>query len=204
MKKVLLILLLIVSTFGLTGCVSSDVYSEEKHMERIAKRVEKYFIIDDYEYTSFEMYKLYDENDEFKYILVEFEPYGFLFVQIREKSMPIIGSHMYSVYLDKSWCRYYYEGIDEETELPIIVYEKDENGEIIRYNCSPFKEANVLNEKKYALRVKVDGASSYILAVKRGDKYLNLVSMQLFEYKSSYIDEKPATYYFFFVPTIGF
>lgn len=57
-------------------------------------------------------------------------------------------------------------------------YETDENGEYIYYTDSHFKVANMENEKKYLLRDKV----AYIAAVKRGDKYLNLVSMEEFEF----------------------
>ena len=102
MKKVLLILLLIVSTFGLTGCVSSSIYSDAAHLRRIARRVEKRYMGKDSEYTSFELYKIYNENDEFKYVLVEFEPYGFVYVQINPCSF-IYGCSMYTRYDSSCW-----------------------------------------------------------------------------------------------------
>ena len=79
------------------------------------------------------------------------------------------------------WCRYTIG--DNSKERPQI-YELDENGELFyRYN-SHYKEAKIIGEKRYLLWLAyLDNGPSrhkYIPAVKRGDKWLNLISMEEF------------------------
>lgn len=98
------------------------------------------------------------------------------------------------------WSRYIYNDLDTLIIEDRIVYEVDENGEKIVYNVSPFKAANVLNEKKYILKTKIEGGSSTLIAVKRGNKYLNLISMQEFEYKEEYGFCEQPEYFVSFLP----
>lgn len=68
------------------------------------------------------------------------------------------------------------------SDYPNRLWEIDQNGEPIIYKNSQFKIANITNEKRYFLWVEQKNGSLYIPAVKRGDKYLNLVSMDEFVY----------------------
>ncbi len=63
-------------------------------------------------------------------------------------------------------------------------YQDSDGTSIINYN-SHFYEAGIEDETRYLLEVTTAGSStSYLVpAVKRGDLYLNLVSMELFEYQ---------------------
>lgn len=67
--------LLLIAAVLCVGC-SSDMYSEEKHMQRIRERAEERFLGEDSEYTGLEVYPIYNEYDELKYALIEFEPQG--------------------------------------------------------------------------------------------------------------------------------
>ena len=50
---------------------------------------------------------------------------------------------------------------------------------------SYFKVAGIAqDERKYMLEMKINGDSVYIPAVKRGDKWLNLISMEEFDLDS--------------------
>lgn len=64
-------------------------------------------------------------------------------------------------------------------EFPDRRWEVDEKGNFIDYQDSHFNVANIENEKRYLLKV---GRSEYIPAVKRNEKYLNLVSMEEIDY----------------------
>ena len=206
MKKVLLILLLIVSTFGLTGCVSSSIYSDAAHLRRIARRVEKRYMGKDSEYTSFELYKIYNENDEFKYVLVEFEPYGYTIVKIEKEAIIFnFPKGLYTRFDGDDWFRYIWVDNSENLEVKqyfynskgigegisnfrrVQQYEYNVDGSLKVYNESPYKVANVLNEKLYLLDVMIESSKERIIAVKRGDKFLNLISMQEFELQDKYV-----------------
>jgi hypothetical protein len=68
-------------------------------------------------------------------------------------------------------------------------YEVDENFEFIFRKNSHFKEANIVSEKRYLLRIP-DWSSAGIPAVRRGDKFLSLISMEEFRYDELGGDEK--------------
>ena len=191
MKKVLLILLLIVSTFGLTGCVSSSIYSDAAHLRRIARRVEKRYMGKDSEYTSFELYKIYNENDEFKYVLVEFEPYGFIYVKINEDEL-MYGPSMYTNYDRKCWFKqnlisnpnndkiiqfeFYKETVREtfSHNRDVLMYELDESGFPIIYNRSHYKVADVLDEKLYM----IEEEGRVVPCIKKNGGFQNLMSVK--------------------------
>ena len=188
---------------GLGGCkTKAEQFTVEEHIERISKRVEKrYFGKDsEYEFTDYEVFPLYDQNDEFaNYYVVDFEPYGYVYVGVTDKT---IGHGMYlrrddNNGLDWEWQRY---RISENGETPEPYngnqwsQKKDKDGEVIekerfyevdgdfefifRKN-SHYKEANIVSEKRYLLRM-LDWSSVGIPAVRRGDKFLNLISMEEF------------------------
>ncbi len=93
--------LLLIAAVLCAGC-SSDMYSEEKHMQRIRERAEERFLGEDSEYTGLEVYPIYNEYDELKYALIEFEPQGFVYVCINEQEYPWRGMYTLSD-SEESW-----------------------------------------------------------------------------------------------------
>ena len=167
---VLLIVVLLVLNFA--GCAkkASD-FTEEEHIKRISERVEKRYITEDKKYTDFSVYPLYNENEERTFFLVEFEPYGFMFVRVSDEHfLSCIG--LGRMYLDsgrEQWAPY---TIDEKNDWK---YEVDENGKKIVYNRSPYYIAQKMNERKYLLAGVKKG--EYICAIKKDDDtFINLVS----------------------------
>lgn len=176
--SVLLVLLMAISA---TACRKSpNRYTTEQHIQRITERVDDGFKDWVYEdgsrYTDFEVYPLYDENEELKYFLIEFEPYGFVFVELRhEESIDFswfgFRRSMYglsNVYGDETWSPY---TIDETTDEPC--WDVDENGAKINYNKSPYYVTQNEDERKYLLYC--DQSAEYICAIKRGEMFLNLI-----------------------------
>ena len=85
--------------------------------------------------TGFQVFPLYDEADEIKYFLVEFEPYGFLYIRINEKYSTVgswfggVGS-MYTLSdteVKMDWSRYI---IDETNSQPFP--DKDKFGKLMK------------------------------------------------------------------------
>ncbi len=184
------------------GSQKASWYTEEQHAERIAKRIEKNYMTDESEYTSFELYPLYNLDDKLEFFLVEFEPSGFMYVKIREEnnfsSNVFWGTRgLYSQCIpQQKWSRY---RIDETNGQPYPeedkeYFEKDENGEKIVYNKSPYAVAGALgNTKGYLLKLKdVSGNWVYVAAKKQNDKFINLVSMTEFFIENNKLTEKQA------------
>ena len=164
------ILLIILITIPTTiMCRSSCMYSEKGHYRRIQKRIEERFI-ETGVHKEYELYPLYDENDKLKYFVVDF-PTNYHIIKINEYDLSCLGVSMYTLSINNPWQRYVLENGEK-------VYEKDKDGNDIFYNQSPYKVAGIKDEKRYLIRVRQDSNSGYIPAVKRGDKYLNLISMK--------------------------
>lgn len=225
-KKIVTIIMTIVilfSAFILTGCnLKADKYTEQQNIQRVTKRIQaKYIdgdeklrpydkpvgdgkIYDKVKATSFAVFPLYDENDALKYFLVEFEPFGFLFVFIRDDWFSAFTS-MYmlsSVAGEALWSRYKIDETNSQQEPDTDkLWEVDDNEERIFYYNSPYKIANVENEKRYLLHLSDENFSTcYIPAIKIENDYLNLISME--ELKIAYGDEfvkKQATMYTHFI-----
>ncbi len=189
------VLVMCLTVITMTGCMDyASRYSEEKHKERISKLVKKRYMTEESEYTSFEVYPLYNENDELKFFVVEFEPYGYVYVKINEKSNSLLGLSMYMRESRESreWFRY---EVDENSEVLITnkngngtIYkhrrltEIQDDGEPVKYKDSHFKVAETGNERRYFIEIEclpsLGSDEGFVPAVKRGEKYLNLVSMQ--------------------------
>ncbi len=178
-------------------------YTVEEHIQRVRERMEKRMEDPYYEpFTAFEVYPLYNVNDELNYFLIELEPYGFLFVILSDEYWHIVyWSSMYKTNLgvfDKgAWSPY---TIDETNSQPEPDTDKiwmvDENYKKICYDRSPYYVTNNLNEKKYLLRTE----GNYICAVKSGEKFFNLVSLTEFEVVNGEASNKEAGLSIKFIP----
>lgn len=189
LSLIILLSLFVISAYWETD---SNNFSEKKHIERISDIIEKKYIKKHY-YTGYEIYPLYNESDKMNYCLIEFQPSGNLYVKIYEKgsAMPIFYNTMYLACRLNTWERY--RIIEDEIEFPQYplsdwrlidkegqynqkrLYEVDENGKLKCYQDSHFKAAGIKDEKRFLLETE---EQKYIPAVKRGDKYINLISMK--------------------------
>lgn len=187
--------------FSLCGCFlfveSPDDYTLEEHLARIAPRIEKRYINPEtrrQEYnhiTDYKLYPLYDNEDKLHYFLIEFEPYGFAFVGLRETRGYYKAMYKRDdAYIWHGWYRYRVciDGVEPEPYegrqwLPMersynddFRFEVNEHGEFVEYKHSPYTVAGVLDRKLYMLDIYNYG----VPAIKQGDKYFNLVSMDEF------------------------
>jgi len=205
-KRFIAVLLILLTIFCaiFAGCSESpDKYTLEEHIERISEKVESRFINNEksdfygkYNVTQYKLFPLYNQNDELEYFLVEFEPYGFAFISLNTVKKFAFNQAMYRCedrYLQDNWQRYRlcidgqepepYEGIQwmakENDENLNFRYEINEEGKFVEYNHSPYMTANALNQKMYLLIVY----NGYIPAIKQGNKFINLVSMEEIEYQ---------------------
>ncbi len=193
----------LVSMTLFTGCSASS-YSEEQHIQRITARAEERFLGEGSKYTGLEVYPIYNEYDELKYALIEFEPQGFLYVLINDREVPWLSMYTCDEQEPKSWMPYRVkEGATEEVtdeDGHVITFHdreffRDENGNAIIYHQSHFKVAGIENERRYIVSIvsTLPGlyGGSRIPAVKRGEQYLNLVDGNLMDYEPGM---KSATY----------
>lgn len=219
-KKIVTIIMTMVilfSAFTLTGCnQKASNYSESEHIQRISTRVKtRFFDGDDALHykdrpTDFSIYPLYNENDELKYFLIEFEPYGFLFVLLRDeqlKSFSWFGAStsMYmlsNVYGNETWSPYIVDTTNSQSypDTDKFWY-LDENGEKIYYSKSPFYIADMKDAKKYLLHLSDENFNTYYIpAIKIENDYLNLISMEKLNigYGDDFV-KKQATLYISFI-----
>lgn len=178
----------------LFGQIKAEWFSEDYHIEQVNKRlvpkVSDWKYANGEKYESYTVHPLYDENDELKYFLVEFEPYGFVFVKIGNIAfLRMITSMSNSMYMlntvnslkdedEYTWSPY----IRDETYSQPMPYKDrkwilDANGDRIYYKKSPYFVTNNFNERKYL--IEIDGGG-YVCAVKKDDKFLNLISQKTF------------------------
>lgn len=184
---------------------SPDDYTLEQHIAAISERIEERYFGADSEYTGYKLYPLYNEKDELTHFLVEMEPYGFAFVKIRYTRMSILSLYGLNdeFLMHKGvWYRYRicvdgvepdpYQGIewkyqaeygqeDWHSVMPTNHRgEMDADGQLVVRTCSPYKLANILDQRLYLLPIYHDGNG--IPAIKKGDKFFNLISLEEFEY----------------------
>lgn len=205
-KKSIILMLALIMTLSLLmltlfGCTRLDPndYTVDEHIQMIREKVEYKFISEDGLYTSISgIYPLYNLDDELTHFLVEFEPYGFMFIKLRSDSITPISrllkrhSTMYVMEAEfgdgtytqryRQWRRYRYP--DEDGNAPetfneygyhVAIDHKDGYFELDKYR-------NYIDYQKspYAVAGKPEGKLYYVnyrLFVKSNDKYLNLVSM---------------------------
>ena len=164
---------------------AASYYTEEQHLKRISELVEKHHENGGFYYTSYELFPLYDQNEEMHYCIVEFKPYGFVWIKINERNLNYKGLNgMYTRCEVDGWSRYeYIDTTQTSSSEDNIKWETDEAGERIYYKDSPYKVAGITDERRYVVTIiQANYYHSTIPAVKRGDKYLNLMDMKEFEY----------------------
>lgn len=181
-------------------------YTLEEHCARISKQIEKRYITSG-QYEEYTLYPVYNQNEDLTHFIVEFDSNDFVIVKlvdVRRDAFNIFANSMYEEYrgyLQYSWRRYRvsesdtiapepFEGHswqrDESNRQPgqyydpikyYKYYETDENGDFIKYTQSPFRIAGVENSKLYFFNV---GDVVDIPAIRDGDYFLNLISMEKF------------------------
>ena len=189
-KKIDIIVMAIImlfGVFGLTGCMQNpNRFTEEEHIQRVSERIERQFVGNTFyrfEITGFSVYPLYNNEGYLRYLLVDFEPAGFMYVSIsRTLSFPFPGvpNSMYSLgTFPYPWRRY---TVCEYGNQPwpnrSTIFETDDNGDYVFRYKSHFREAGIKNERRYLLRIVQDDSSNYVPSVRRGDYFFNLISMQ--------------------------
>ncbi len=193
---------------------NAEDFTVEEHVQRVTERRQKEILesnnVD--EYKSFVVYPLYDNNDELKYFLIEHENYGeFYFVFLQDeplilmswlyanKSMYVLSANAYSK--TNPWTPYkrdknttnvlpaLQEGSSNDSIKGDVIL--DENGDIIICDNSPYYVTNNIEEKKYLL--VTDDSSQYICAIKKDNKYINLISGEEFVKADKYYCDGNAT-----------
>ena len=186
--------LLLGMLLSLSSCRASS-YTEEEHVARVTERAKERFLGEGSEYTGLEVYPVYNEYDELNYMLIEFQPQGFLYVLIDREQFPW---KMYTLsnMQPESWMPYRVkEGVQEDVydadgnllaQAVNREYIRDESGQAVIYHESHFKAAGIEGERRYLLTTEaaefLGGGSSLIPAVKRGERYLDLVDGALIDY----------------------
>lgn len=190
-KKKVAILAIVLSLVVVIGAVLavfvcsrySWFYSEDQHLERITERAEERFLGEGGEYTSLEVYPVYNEHEELQYALIELAPQGYMYVYISDVDYPWKDIYTMSDLEPTPWTPFRMVEKIGPNGLPLEgsyqpSFIVDENGEQIYYNESLFKVAGIEDERRYLLDCK-----GLIPAVKRGDNlYLDLVDGALIEY----------------------
>ncbi len=200
-KAIVLLVLMLVSVLSLYfGNQKASWYTEAQHLARVTKRIQNKYINGDcflrsyegseaekHEYikaTGFEVFPLYDENEKLKFFLVEFKPYGYLYVLIRDERLKPFGfmgvsTSMYKLSDVKGAPAWTPCKIDENDENSI--HWETDSGEKIFYRNSPFAIREVNNQKRYFITYRGPNGSTPIPAVKKGGDFINLYSLSEFK-----------------------
>lgn len=210
--KILAILLIIVLLWGIVFMCEyrrSSWYSEEQHVKRITKRLgkdeNKWNYKDGSSYESFNVYPLYNEDDDLEYFLVEYDPYGFGFLEMRDYEIrPFLlkgwGVSMYFKSLPdviESWSPHTKDLTNSQPEPDRDKkWILDESGNKIEYGKSPYYISGHINDKKYLIR----GDGGFIFAVNQGELYINLISGVSFDINSEKDCSEQATVRMQFIP----
>lgn len=209
-KTLLCCIILFVLCLPLSGCIEkANKYTEEEHLRRVSERIYVKYIDGDrvlspddgrpdedretIKATGFEVFPLYNENDELEYFLVEFQPYGFIYGHIRDElSVPLAflkrGNGSGGMYLlskiggEPAWksCR-------------LQSNESDVTWGAAMFYHSPFAIQGIENERRYLIYCEESNVGATLLpAVKRNGKFVNLYSNDSFEMTNGKVAEYQA------------
>ena len=200
-KRFLTVIMAIGMAFAVLLCGSgctAESYTEAQHIKRVTKLAEKRYLTEDSPYTSLQVFPLYTENDELGYFVIEFEPYGYVYIKLNERDERFIvwGVSMYTRDSRESVVWRHYK-VATGTAQIVEIWEVDENGNYIGYRDSHYKVADIRNERRFLLQIEQEGVRCYIPAVKRSERYLNLVSMEEIDYEAV-VKEKICNHISFF------
>ena len=199
---------ILVATLGcFAGCADrAENYTEAEHLERVAALAEKRYMGEGSEYTSFEVHPLYDDSETLRYFLIEFAPAGYVYVLLKSETSLFGGGDMYQRGSPESALWYPYtvekgaECVVPDESGRMVEYrdrrlKTDADGQYISYRVSHFKAANINGERRYFLPVYFGEESrtpSFIPAVRRGELFLNLVSMEELQYRPEMVTGQDA------------
>ncbi len=222
-KKKLLIVTIVILVAILIWVVVSEcvynpkLYSDEKHMENIERIIENNY--KDPEKYSIE--PLYNSKEKLEGFMILHNSGVYTLVMIKNPHilLKMFGpASMYSIGSNSYWQRYKIRENEEVVvenglewkkstdakkaeEYPNRLWETDAEGkEVIYKNQSPYEVAGVMSERKYILQIEWAGKEYFIPAIKCGDKYLNLISMETFDYKQIIENEEQARLDINFIP----
>ena len=195
--NITVVMLLFSIAINLMGCtIKASYYTEEQHIQRITERLlnqENIRYPEGLTEEDFNVYALYNQNEQLTQCIIEDEPNGFSFVLVKDQPSFFISCfyvnrsmYMTGVYYGKEnpWTPYIRDNGEKE---PIL----DENGEMIYYDKSPYFVTNSLSERKYLL--KTNNSSEFICAIEKNGKFLNLISGLEFEPAERYYYKEHAT-----------
>lgn len=159
----LVFVFLLVTFLNLVGCKKAENYTEEEHIGRISRIIEKKYLEKD---VTYEIRPLYDYEDKLAYFVVDFSNDTYFYIELEEK--------------DRSGC------------YGASMYVKDTTGNIsnscpwknnddVTYHKSHFKVAEISNDTRCYL-IKLFHKNILVPAIKQGDKFINLITMKEFEY----------------------
>ena len=141
MKKIISLFMIALFVILVNGCQQTASLDDEGHYDKIKKIIEEKYLTQTYGFTSFELYNVYNENDEHKYFLVEFEPIKFLYVVIKDKSTHY-GNSLYCSEIEYLWTPYTVSEKEVDGKIKYIRnFKLDEFGNRIIHNRSHFKVA---------------------------------------------------------------
>ena len=200
---IILVVVIVVPLFVLIfGEIKCDWFTKEQHAKRISRRIDRKIKNGYYDATGYELYPLYNLDEELRYFLVEFEPVGHMYVAIGNGHLlDVFGStsmyHEPTGRIVEKWnpCT-----IEETGNTKSVIFDRDENGRMITCRQSPFKYRGKLNERKYMISVS---NGPLVPAIKNGDKFINLYANYEFEITNGNFLEEDANL-FEEVDTIGF
>lgn len=158
------------------GCKKVSDYTTKEHIEIITKKMKNKYTANNQEFS---VYPLYNQYEKVVMYMVEYSPRYFYYVEPYDPIMPFQNmqygiSYGVSRYMD----------ISDKSAIKTIFYteERDENGNYIE--VSPYIFKNLQKQRRYIFNLQnelLDSPSYYILAVKNGKKYVNVISGELFD-----------------------
>ena len=191
--RIIILSFVVVLIAGIIYALTPDKienYSEEEHAQIIREKIDKKypdkkieFDEETISYNSYKIYPLYNEKDKLTHFIIEYEPYGFNIVLVRD-GLRILGGVSYfgsSFFgLGKNqWSPYIVDTTNSQSKLDEDKkWILDENGERIYHKRSPYFVTGNINERKYLIE---KFPHDYIFAVKKDGQFINLVSGEKFD-----------------------